>query len=198
MYLSSGNLRMDIPTFSLPAIISCGNFTPNCSRYCYARKAEKLYPNALKSRIRNLNDSKREDFVHQMIELISNKKSKYIRIHESGDFYSQKYLDKWIRIAESLPDKVFLAYTQMYSLDYSKKPDNMIIYWSIWPDSRNPPKNGLRAFVIDPKNRLIGNSISNSDLVNAHVCKKGGSEKIKCNNCLYCFKGKGNVVFKLH
>jgi hypothetical protein len=185
MYLSDGNLRMNIPTWSLPAEKTCPNATIDCMNNCYAKKAERMYRNTRESRARNLNDSKRKDFTNKMIGLIKKKKSKYIRIHESGDFYSKIYLDKWIDICNKFPRKKFLAYTQSYDLDWSKKPDNLIVYWSVWPDSKNVPKNGGRI-----------NSYKNKP--NGFKCKKGHGTKITCDKCLYCFEGKGDVIFKIH
>lgn len=35
-----------------------------------------------------------------------------VRVHDSGDFYSDEYLDAWIEIARSVPDVLFYAYTK--------------------------------------------------------------------------------------
>jgi len=199
VYLSPGNIRMKIPTFSLPTTHSCPGATLTCMNWCYAKKAEKSYPKVLPCRIRNLNDSKREDFKDKMISLISKTNSNYIRIHESGDFYSQIYLDKWIDICKNFPEKTFLAYTQCYKLDYSKKPDNLIIYWTMWPDSRGLPETGLKAIVISKKGKCIGNYLSEPiGLKNAFKCKKEDGLGITCDKCLYCYKAKGDVIFEVH
>jgi len=199
MYLSDGNLRMNIPTWSLPAEKTCPNATKDCMNNCYAKKAERMYKNTRLSRARNLNDSKRKDFVPKMSGLIKKKKSKYIRIHESGDFYSQIYLDKWFEICRKFPKKRFLAYTQMYNLDWSNKPENLIVYWSVWPDSKKVPRKGLRATVIDDgTGRLKNKDMSSKRLKTAFKCKKGHGSKLTCELCLYCFKGKGDVIFKIH
>ena len=203
IYISPGNIRMDFPTFSLPAVTSCPNHTVDCGNYCYAKKAEKLYPGVLPSRIRNLNESKRNTFVKIVSDILSKRQSKYIRIHESGDFYSQEYLDKWFEICRKFPDKKFLAYTQCYNLDYSNKPDNLVLYWTIWPDSREAPKTGLKAFVIGTDTIPLGTysekySIHATRIKTAFKCKKGKGHELKCNDCLHCFEGKGDVIFEIH
>ena len=199
IYISPGNIRMDFPTFSLPAVTSCPNHTVDCGNYCYAKKAEKLYPGVLPSRIRNLNESKRNTFVKIVSDILSKRQSKYIRIHESGDFYSQEYLDKWFEICRKFPDKKFLAYTQCYNLDYSKKPSNLVLYWSIWPDSRGLPETGLKAFVVDSKHKYLTNMRSQAYVArNGFKCMKGHGSKVKCNTCLHCFEGKGDVIFEIH
>jgi len=189
--LSKGNIRMKIPTFSLPAIKTCKNSNELCRKYCYARKSEKRFKTVVESRKRNLKESKRLGFARKMIKEIKGIKNQYIRIHESGDFYSQWYLNKWFKICRENPNKVFLVYTQMSNLNWKKKPDNLIVYWTSWGNST---PDGLRAFVIDDGRGIV----KPYDIpMNAKICKKG-EKGLTCDKCLYCFKGKGDVIFKLH
>lgn len=193
MYISKGNRRMDIPIFNLPSQITCPNSTKLCEKYCYAKKAERAWPNVLPSRKKNLKATKRKDFIDKVIKELKNRDCSYFRIHESGDFYSQEYFNKWCKIARKLNEINFLAYSQNYELNISNKPNNLILYWTVWPDSKNIPKYGLKAYVIDRENK-ISNKL---DINSGHLCKKENLD-IKCNNCLYCFKGKGDVKFQLH
>jgi hypothetical protein len=198
VYISPGNRRMNIPTFSLPTGHTCPGATPTCMNWCYAKKAERAYKNVIPSRARNLNDSKRDDFIQKMIYTLDRTKSPYIRIHESGDFYSQQYLDKWLDICRVFPEKQFLVYTQSYHLDFSLKPDNLIVYWTVWPDTRNYPTDGLRAFVVATKGKPIGNYRDASYVpVNGFKCKKEDGS-VTCEKCLHCYKGKGDVIFDVH
>jgi len=191
IYLSPGNSRMKIPTFSIPAVKTCKGRTKSCEKYCYARKAEVCWKNVLPSRTRNLKETKKFGFVKGMITKVVNTTSRYIRIHESGDFYSQRYLNKWFEICESSPSRNFLAYTQMYDLDWSNKPDNMIVYWSIWHDSKDIPTDGLKAYTIDNGKGKIPIYKSKGKM-----CKK--NKNFTCDECLWCFEGKGDVKFKIH
>ena len=192
-YISPGNIRMKIPTFSIPAIKTCKGSTEHCRKYCYARKAEKRFKKVRESRERNLKCTKKFRFVKQMSKQIEKKKGKYFRIHESGDFYKQRYLNKWIKIARKFPDINFLAYTQANHLNFTKKPDNLIIYHSVWDDSKDTPKEGLKAFVKDKGNGKIGEYPIPK---NIHKCVKG--KDLGCESCLYCFEGRGDVEFELH
>jgi hypothetical protein len=45
--------------------------------------------------------------------------AKIIRIHVSGDFFSQAYFDAWVSVAVAEPYKIFYAYTK--SLPYWEK-----------------------------------------------------------------------------
>jgi len=192
IYISPGNIRMSFPTFSLPAISTCPGSTNLCRKYCYARKAEITWKNPLESRTRNYIASERDDFVDEMIKIMP--KSPYIRVHESGDMYNQEYLDKWIAIANHFKDKTFLVYSQMYDLDWSKKPDNMILYWTVWPDTVDYPKDGLHAYVIDNGN----GKIPQYNLPKTKICTKGKRSKLKCEDCMWCYKARGDITFELH
>ena len=194
-YISDGNKRMIIPTFCLISGHTCPNATHLCKKNCYAKKAERIYPTAYITRLKNTFDSLKDSFVDEISDILKTKASKYIRIHESGDFYSQKYLEKWFKICRLFPDKKFLVYSQMHNLDWSNKPNNLIVYWSIWPDTKIIPKIGLKAYVIDNGNNRIPNYKSR---ITGHLCSKGKGSTLTCDKCMYCFRGKGNVRFKIH
>ncbi len=53
-----------------------------------------------------------------------------IRWHDAGDFFSPEYLDLAFKLANSLPDVKFYAYTKMAGAALAQKPDNFIINWS--------------------------------------------------------------------
>jgi hypothetical protein len=53
-----------------------------------------------------------------------------VRIHVSGDFYSQTYFDAWLEVARRRPDTLFYAYTK--SLPYwvrrkDELPNNLVL-----------------------------------------------------------------------
>ena len=206
MYISNGNLRMKIPTFSLPAIKTCPNSTSLCKKYCYARKSERVWKNVLRSRYNNFKLSKQnafidmilkeETFTMKMIKNIGKRNIKHFRIHESGDFYSQKYLEKWFDICRVFNGIKFLAYTQMYNLNWKEKPKNMIVYWTVWPDTdKSKIPKGLRAYVIDDGKGKLPKYTINKKI---KICAKGKGNNLTCDKCLYCYKGSGDVVFKIH
>ena len=75
---------------------------------CYSASAER-FPGVRTSRWNNLEQSK--DSLPPLP-----KKCKSVRIHASGDFYSQAYFDKWISYCNENKDVEFWAYTK--SLNY--------------------------------------------------------------------------------
>lgn len=92
---------------------------------CYAAKAQVRFPKALEYRTRMLERSKEDSFVSNMYENIvkmtTKKKVEAIRIHESGEFYSQDYINKWLTIAKQLPKQKFYAFTKRKKdFDFSK------------------------------------------------------------------------------
>ena len=139
LYISHGNRKMQkrFMVFNLPHKITCPGRTPLCESICYARKAEAAYPDCYPSRLRNLDASKMPDFVDAVYNHIKRNAARrpFFRIHESGDFYSQEYLDKWIEIARMCQNVKFLAFTKSFALDFSNIPANMQIVWSIMPDT---------------------------------------------------------------
>ena len=58
------------------------------------------------------------------------KKAKHIRIHMSGDFYSQSYFDMWLKLCKEHKDVEFWAYTKsiIYWINrLDKIPSNLIL-----------------------------------------------------------------------
>ena len=92
--------------FNLPASKDiCGR---EC-KGCYAISEQKRYPTVLPARTMRYEASLQPDFVSRIKSEISSLKSppKYCRIHASGDFYSQPYLDSWVRTAQAFPHITF-------------------------------------------------------------------------------------------
>lgn len=172
--------------WSLPAVITCPYATAECIKKCYAKKAEIAYPNVLKSRNRNLEMSKSQDFILNMIftietELATSKyngKKVVFRIHESGDFYSKEYAMAWLEVAKHFTNRVtFMAYTK--SLVFFKGeeiPENMVIRASVWSDT--------------DKSQLA--LIEEMDLPIYTAVEKGfnfqvnGFSKCRCDDCATC------------
>lgn len=118
--LKYGNAKLhNTLVFNLPATQEvCGRVCPGC----YAIKAQRIYPNVLPYRERMLAASRSSSFTTDILTDIQScrKPFQFIRIHESGEFYSQDYIDSWTAIASSVPDKTFYAYTKrLKDFDFS-------------------------------------------------------------------------------
>lgn len=131
-----GNAKLgsDVYTFSLPAGHSCpfaneclskadkktGKLTdgPNSEFRCFSASTENMYPVVREARWHNFNLLKGKT-LHQMVNLISDsipKDAEKIRIHVSGDFFSQDYFDAWLGVSAAHHKKLFYCYTK--SLNY--------------------------------------------------------------------------------
>ena len=55
--------------------------------------------------------TKQDNFIELMNKEIKKKKPDFIRVHDSGDYYSPKYLNKWLSIAKANPKVKFYSYT---------------------------------------------------------------------------------------
>ncbi len=90
---------------------------------CYAASAER-FPGVRDSRWTNFSDAK------DGVVPAPPKVAKRIRIHGSGDFFSQAYFDRWLEICTEHPEKEFWAYTK--SLLYWNRrindvPSNLVL-----------------------------------------------------------------------
>lgn len=124
--LTDSNVKVKAYLFSLPPIKSCLN-CDSCKTDCYATKAYNQYPSAKALWDFNFhlvqNDlpelSRRLRLQLDRIAKGKNTK-KVVRIHQSGDFYTQAYLDMWSDIARSYPMIKFYGYTKVDKiLDFS-------------------------------------------------------------------------------
>lgn len=204
LYVSTGNKKLKSNPYvrfliwNLPSLATCPFSTELCRKNCYARKAEKQYPGCLPCRERNLELSKQADFVPEMVKLIQRRqkhkayrgKKILFRIHESGDFYSWQYAERWLEIARQCPDVTFLAYTK--SLPYFENasiPANFIVRASVWSDTK-PELLELSAkypiYTALPKGTY--------DTVRNFQCKCED-----CGTCQACYSPKvKNIIVDIH
>jgi hypothetical protein len=193
--LKIGNSKLSkvIAIFDLPAIKTCVN-CELCKNTCYAMKAQRMYKHTKAFRDNNYNESLKESFVDKInMELMQLRKKgiKYIRIHSSGDFYSNEYLNKWIKIAELNRDLIFYSYTKAYKTKQLFLPDNLIIHQSYFEIDNKP--------YINYDN--IENIIILKDKIDGYICPDTlGHEGIHCGiTCLWCMtKQTKQILFVKH
>lgn len=128
--------------FSIPAgndkasgKITCP-FAGSCLKLCYAKKGMYRFGNVERALSNRYEASKKDDFVERIdTELSKVKKGKqvYVRIHDSGDFYSPSYFAKWLEIARLNPSVRFYAYTKSHSFIRGNFaiPENMDLIYSL-------------------------------------------------------------------
>lgn len=123
-----------------------------CKGVCYAKQGRYLMPNVRDARKRNLDESMKDSFILDAIaDLGYYKRRGYnvVRIHDSGDFYSQKYFDAWCEIARHHSDIIFYAYTKNFLLTFDDAPANLRIIQSLggkYDDKVNLARSHARIF----------------------------------------------------
>lgn len=128
--------------FNMPAKVTCPQ-AKECLRYCYASKGRYNFSNNRRSMMRHYEISKTDRFTELIDQEVgwrvrqAAKKGRtlYIRVHDSGDYYSLEYARKWIAIAKANPDAVFYSYTKSVSIwhyleDNGEKPENFRLIMS--------------------------------------------------------------------
>lgn len=111
--IQKGNSKLgnDMAMFNLPANKQiCGRECPGC----YAIREQKRYPTVLPARLERFEASKQDGFIDIIKDEIKSLKTqpKHFRIHASGDFYSQEYINSWESVAKEFPKIIFYAYTK--------------------------------------------------------------------------------------
>jgi hypothetical protein len=180
------------PAKTCPAKLK--NMCSLCS-ICYAKKAERLYPQVLPYRqqqaaywLKNSPKTIANDLL--TIVNLKNKKSKlieYIRFNEAGDFYTLRCLKKLIKIANIISQALpyLKIYTYTHRIDLIKKLDKQNI---------TPPKNLIitlsnyqfkkyNSFIAIDKTEPTKNKIiCPGDCSNCNLCK------INHNKTIYVIK----------
>lgn len=103
-----------------------------CRAVCYAKQGGYAFPMAKAARSHNLAFSQSDGFVAGIVsDLLRMRSVNTVRIHDSGDFYSQEYFDKWCEIAKTMPHLTFYAYTKSLHLDLTGAPENFKVTQSL-------------------------------------------------------------------
>ena len=216
-WLVKGNTKIDkgIGIFNLPRGKTCPGRTPLCSKACYIIRAETAYPDYVdkdtgeemqglrSSTEKRLRLSQHPDFIEIISDEISRRHSiKDIRIHSSGDFYSQKYLDDWFEIALRNPDRNFMAYTKSWELDFGARPENFHLLWSLDPSSNQE--------VVELGRELIKADIfsgfSSFGWQSTRDAPRSAKRILKCPGhcgrpqglCMWCYDGQGDLLLPVH
>lgn len=148
------NRNVKFFTFNLPRKLACPGRTDICARGCYQAISEEMLKEkgrdsqVLYSRKLNWFLAEQDDFVERILKEIMRRKPKadqriIFRIHASGDFYSEEYLKKWMKIAliTKLKNKNydFVAYTKSYS-GLNNVLSNQAGLWKLYQEAYNAAK----------------------------------------------------------
>lgn len=152
---------------------------------CYAMKAEEQYPNtvpaARKRQELYWKKATSDEIIEYLFKKIDNrrKKTKYLRVNESGDFWNQDDIAKLSTIASMLQIKNIVTYT------YSARSDLDFSNVSFLIKGSNHDKGNNGKAVVIAKNEPV---------------PKGYVEcPGSCGKCIMCMSNKKiNIAFRKH
>ena len=162
---TSKELGVRVFNFGIPAYKSASGrvicaMADKCVDWCYAKKGAYIWSNVQPAFEKRYELSKTDKFVDAMYDEIVKKKPDYVRVHDSGDYYSKAYLQKWIDIALLFPEVKFYSYTNMVDMILKASlPDN---YDIIFSDSGKQ-----KHLINERKHRHTRIFSTNSDLVSS-------------------------------
>jgi hypothetical protein len=140
---TSKELGVRVFNFGIPAYKSASGkltcpFADKCVKFCYARKGAYIWGNVKPAFEKRYELSKTDRFVSEMYDEIVKKRPDYVRVHDSGDYYSKAYLKKWIDIALLFPEVKFYSYTNsVLMLKKADLPSNFDVIFSDSGKQRN-------------------------------------------------------------
>lgn len=185
--------------WNLPPVVSCPGSSKWCLSHCYnADQREDKFP--IQSWLQNWSSYlqfREQTEAYILNELNSSNAKSIMRIHSSGDFFSNDYIEMWINIVSSRPSVMFWAYTRSWadsnllkSLEKLRKLPNMQLFASVDSTMIEPPKNWRLSYVYSKDAEIDLRGL---------ICPEQSDGSIKCIDCKYCItKGEGNVLFALH
>lgn len=118
--IQRGNAKLSFPYFNLPATHEVCNRSCNG---CYAASEERRWPSVAKARQLRYEAALQPTFASRIKAELSSMKSlpSMFRIHASGEFFSQPYVNAWYNIALAFPTITFYAYTKrLKDFDFSQ------------------------------------------------------------------------------
>ena len=112
IYSNGQNAKLgnNVSILNLPPVKTCVNCS-TCAGSCYA-KFRYRYPNVQKRWDRNWEATKQDNFVELSTIELKYKATPIVRYHESGDFYSDDYINKCFDLAIANPQISFYGYTK--------------------------------------------------------------------------------------
>lgn len=119
--------------FGLPAVQTCPR-AGECRKVCYATQGSYRFSGVVAARAHNLALARAPRFAETLKADMAAIAAKFnvVRIHDSGDFFSQKYLDAWVAAARAFPGVIFYAYTKSFAhLNFSAAPENFRVTQSL-------------------------------------------------------------------
>ena len=210
--LSSGNSKTgksgkyfdSVFIWNLPPFVTCPGCSEWCCSHCYnADDRSSVYPIQIWREnwwtYLNKPDELKAKIKAQLADAHGHAA---VRIHSSGDFFSNDYIIFWINIILDHPEVKFWAYTRSWAVaelqcDIHRLSElqNMSLYAS-WDSTMSDVQLNLpKSYVFDDTNRLF----SSANLFGGLVCPEQFGKIGNCADCGQCMAKSGkDVLFVLH
>ncbi len=132
-----------------------------------------------------------------------------VRVHSSGDFFSEPYVFMWRDIAHAAPRHLFWAYTRSWaipellpSLDTLRQMPNFQLFASVDHTMSDPPAGWRLSRVKDPRSSESEQGAAQGESrpkVRQIACPEEYRDGIDCAKCRFCLlPRKGDVIFNVH
>jgi hypothetical protein len=176
---TSKELNVRVFNFGIPAYKSASGkltcpFADACVKFCYAKKGAYVWSNVQPAFEKRYQLSKTDKFIQAMSDEITKKKPDYIRVHDSGDYYSKAYLNKWLAIAAIHTDVRFYSYTNcVQMLKDVDLPNNYDIIFSDSGKQKHLIDQKLDRFtkIFDSYDELMSKGYINASKIDLNATK---------------------------
>jgi hypothetical protein len=201
-------------SFSLPAgpDFSCPKATRACKN-CYAKKGRFCFKSASIPLMKNwklIKDYENRGKFERAVKRLTNaipKKAKIFRIHSSGDFASQFYLNVWTEVIRQRREVKFWAYTRNFSLNFQKmvRQPNFVLFASTDKYNSKLADNFIKRYSKSFIRHAYGPWKHDEKIPdNSFICPVTSKKMLtdgaceKCKLCITKGKSKKSVVFLKH
>lgn len=192
IYSNGNNQKIgnNVSILNLPPIKTCTNCA-TCAGTCYARFRYQ-YPNVKARWDRNLEMTQADNFVELSTVELHYKATPIVRAFESGDFYSDEFIDKMFDLAVANPQIKFYAYTKnKNALKLNALANWNVIYSFIVTPNGREYRNYGSAEYCNLLHEKFGTPICPHD----NTWKEQGKKcMIDCQECLSC----DSMCFVIH
>lgn len=176
----------NVAILNLPPILTCPNCA-TCAGTCYAN-FRYGNPSVKNKWDWNWEMTKQDNFVELATNELRFLGVPIVRFHESGDFYSDEYIDKCLELAIANPQIKFYGYTKVKNALKLNVLANVNIIYSFV----ETPIGEVRNYGSEDLCNLL------HDNYGTEICEldesKGEKCMINCTKCLHCT----GVCFKIH
>lgn len=182
---------------------TCPGATEECQAICYAARPVAEDGQVFQMWLRN---SLTEDVPADLPPGCT-----LLRLHISGDFTTEHYIDGWTALISRHPDVLVWAYTRTWrvpallpALERLRALPNVQLFASMDKSTQElPPATWRRSWIEgDPRADVSRLSWANRETVDGamtFMCPEQTDAKVDCESCGYCLKGhRGDVTFAQH